>query len=353
MTREHISNCFCNLIFVRTARFRNALNYAQFQHQHTTATSCILIILIACTALLTIPFDIEAQETITIGMPGTNFSFLPFEIAKKKGFYKREGLDVQHVLMRGTLSVPALVNGEVDFVTNFNILIHAAVKGLGVRIVFVSAARQMYHFMVQPNIKSIGDLRGKIIGASTAASAPTIATREILRKFGINPDNDVKMILGADERVRAEQLRRKAIAAAMIQPPMSIILKHEGFHLLVNAGDYLEFPVSALGATTVKIHNNPVQIKRVLRALHAALSFVREERDETINIIAAWLNVDRAVAEDTYDLTAKYLSRDGTANNDAIMARVEDAKRVAKITKKLTLTDVADFSLLKAVIENQ
>jgi ABC-type nitrate/sulfonate/bicarbonate transport system substrate-binding protein len=286
-------------------------------------------------------------------MPGTNFSFLPFQIAQTKGLYNREGLEVQHVLMRGTLSVPALVNGEVDFVTNFNILIHAAIRGLPVRIVFVSAARQMYHLMVQPNIKTVGDLRGKLIGTSGAAAAPTIATREILRAFGIDPEKEVQMIIGADEHVRAEQLRRKTIAAAMIQPPMSIILKNEGFRLLVNAGDYLEFPVSALGATTAKIRDNPNQIKRVLRALYAALLFIRQERTETVTIIAKWLNIDRAVAAETYDLTAKYLSPDGTASNNAIMERVEDAKRMGKVTKNMTVTDVSDFGLLQSVIKNQ
>ena len=312
----------------------------------------IMILLIISATIPLAVLNVRAQEKIIIGMPGTNFSFLPFQVAQKKGFYSKQGLDVQHVLMKGTLAVPALINREVDFITNFNILIYGAVKGLGVRVVFVSAARQMYHLVVQPSIKTVADLRGKVLGASTAASAPSIATTEILRIFGLNPDKDVKIIFGADESIRAEQLRHKTIDAAMIQPPLSIKMKNEGFRILLNAGDYLEFPVSALGATTVKIRDNPEQIKRVLRALYETLAFIRNERAETIKLITEWLKIDPATAADTYDLTAKYLSPDGTASEKAIMARVEEAKHVGKITKNFTINDVADFSLLKSAIKD-
>ena len=38
----------------------------------------------------------------------------PFNLAKLKGFYREEGLDVDIILIRGALGVQALVGGSVD-----------------------------------------------------------------------------------------------------------------------------------------------------------------------------------------------------------------------------------------------
>jgi ABC-type nitrate/sulfonate/bicarbonate transport system substrate-binding protein len=108
-----------------------------------------------------------------------------------------------------------------------------------------------------------------------------------LRAVGINPERDVKMINGGNEAVRVEQLRSKQIHAAMVNPPMSVMMKREGFGLLLHASDYVDLPLTGLGATTKKLKENPDQAKRVVRALNESLQFIRANRKETIDILCS------------------------------------------------------------------
>jgi NitT/TauT family transport system substrate-binding protein len=147
-----------------------------------------------------------------------------------------------------------------------------------------------------------------------------------------------------------EQLRAKQIHAAMINPPMSVVMQKQGFRLLVHASDYMELPLTGLGTTQKKLKENPEQVKRVLRALYEALQFIRANRTETINIFAKWVKMDLGTASDTYDVAVKVLSTDGTSSDAGIMASIEEAKEAGNVKRNIAPRDVADFALLRTVV---
>jgi NitT/TauT family transport system substrate-binding protein len=301
-------------------------------------------------ALIAVNPRMLPAETVVIGMAGLNFSFLPFEVALRRGFYQKHGLDVKPVLMRAQAAIPALVSGDIDYDTHFGSLVRGAVRGLPVRVIFSTAEKQMFSLVVQPEIKGVENLRGKIVGISSFGGTQHVVTVEVLKAIGINPDRDVKIINVGNESVRAEQLRAKVIHAAMINPPMSVMMKKEGFGLLLHAADYLDLPLTGLGATTKKLKENPEQVKRILRALYESLQFIRANRAETVELFARWLKMDAVTAAETYDVAIKILSADGTASDKGISGSIEEATEQGKVTGKFSPRDVSDFSLLRGVI---
>src|SRR5436190_14064386 len=102
----------------------------------------------------------NAADTIIIGMAGLNFSFLPFQVALEKRFYEKYDLSVKPVLMRAQSAIPALISGDIDYDTHFGSLVRGAVSGLPVRVIFSTAEKQMFSFVVQPDIKSVENLKG-------------------------------------------------------------------------------------------------------------------------------------------------------------------------------------------------
>jgi NitT/TauT family transport system substrate-binding protein len=293
---------------------------------------------------------VNAADNILIGMAGLNFSFLPFQVALEKRFYEKYDLSVKPVLMRAQSAIPALISGDIDYDTHFGSLVRGAVSGLPIRVIFSTAEKQMFSFAVQPEIKTVENLKGKIIGISSFGGTQHLVTAGVLRAVGIDPDRDVKIINVGDEGVRIQQLRSKQIHGAMINPPMSVIVQKEGFRLLLHAADYIDLPLTGLGATTKKLNENPEQAKRVVRALNEALQFIRANKKETVAIFARWLKMDTETAADTYDVAARVLSSDGTASDKAIMASIEEAKATGKIKGNFSPKDVSDFSLVKSVI---
>jgi NitT/TauT family transport system substrate-binding protein len=293
----------------------------------------------------------RAQKNTIIGMAGVNFSFLPFQVALERGFYKKHGFSVQQVLMRADAAIPALISGDIDYDTHFGSLVRAGVRGLPARVIFSTAEKQMFSLVVQPEIRTVADLKGKIIGISSFGGTQHTVTAEVLKAVGINPDKDVKMINVGNEGFRAQQMRAKQLDAAMINPPMSVILRNEGFRLLLHSADYMDLPLTGLGASTKKLKENPDEVKRMLRAVYEALQFVRTRRQETIDVFARWLKMDQRTAADTYDVAVKILSRDGIASDKAIMASIEEAKSAGKFTGNVAPADVSDFSIVRTVIK--
>src|ERR1043166_4361355 len=271
-------------------------------------------------------------------------------MSSEKRFYEKYDLSVKPVLMRAQAAIPALISGDIDYDTHFGSLVRGAVSGLPVRVIFSTAEKQMFSFAVQPEIKTVENLKGKIVGISSFGGTQHLVTAGVLRAVGIDPDRDVKVINVGDEGIRVQQLRSKQIHAAMINPPMSVIVQKEGFRLLLHAADYIDLPLTGLGATTKKLNENPDQARRVLKALHESLQFIRNNKKETVAIFARWLKMDTEIAADTYDVAARVLSLDGTASDKAITASIEEAKATGKIKGNFLPKDVSDFSLVKSVI---
>lgn len=309
-----------------------------------------VVVLIVFSLLLRSSSLAWAADNIIIGMAGMNFSFLPFQIATEKRFYEKYDLSVKPVLMRAQAAIPALVSGDVDYDTHFGSLVRGAVSGLPLRVIFSTAEKQMFSLVVQPEIKTAEDLKGKVVAISSFGGTQHLVTAATLKAVNIDPDRDVKMINVGNEAVRVEHLRSKQIQAAMINPPISVMMKKEGFRLLLHAADYVDLPLTGLGATTKKLKENSEQVKRVLRALNESLEFIRSNRKETIAIFARWLKLDPEIAADTYDVAVRVLSADGSASDKAIIASIEEAKDAGKIRGNFTPKDVADFSPLRSIL---
>ena len=309
-----------------------------------------LFVIAVLLVLFEVPARSKAADNIVIGMAGLNFSFLPFQIALEKRIYDKYGLSVKPVLMRAQAAIPALVSGDVDYDSHFGSLVRGAVSGLPLRVIFSTAEKQMFSLVVQPEIKTVDNLKGKVVAISSFGGTQHLVTAGTLKAVGLNPERDVRMINVGNEAVRVEQLRSKQIHAAMINPPMSVMMKREGFGLLLHAADYVDLPLTGLGATTKKLKENPDQARRVVRAINESLHFIRGNRKETIDIFARWLKIDPSIAADTYDVAVKVLSQDGTATDKAIMASIEEAKDAGNIKGNFAPREVSDFSLVRSIV---
>jgi ABC-type nitrate/sulfonate/bicarbonate transport system substrate-binding protein len=126
-------------------------------------------------------------------------------------------------------------------------------------------------------------------------------------------------------------------------------LKQKGYNILVNAGDHIELPVTGLSTSIERMQKNSAEVKAVLRATHRGLRYIKENRDGSVKMIMKFLRVEPGIAEETYDLSAKYLSDSGVSSEEAIQAAIENLGGTADA--KIESSAVADFSLLKGVIK--
>src|SRR5713101_2128691 len=138
--------------------------------------------------------SVRAADKIRIGYPGPAAQFIPLPLAQMKGFLKEEGLGAEFVQMSGTVSIAALVNGDIDYYATVDSGVRAALQGLPVKVVACYVPAPPMMLVTLPEFKSVKGLKGRIIGIQSFGSTIDIIARMILKHFGLDPERDVKFL---------------------------------------------------------------------------------------------------------------------------------------------------------------
>jgi NitT/TauT family transport system substrate-binding protein len=264
-------------------------------------------------------------EKVIIGLPTTSMSMLPIFFAQDKGFFREEGLDPQLVFVGGRLQVPALAAGEMDFSASAETVLRAAVQGLPLKVVVYMNSRMAVSLIATPEIKNIAGLKGRSIGVTSIGGSLDYAAREILAKNGLNPERDARFV-GIAQSEQMLALTAGSIQAAMLTPPYDSMMEKKGFRRLVFVGDVLDYPQGGLATTDKKLQENPVQVKRVVRAMVRSLVRIRQSRDELISYIASRWKMDGEFAASSYDTMLRAYSPNGSTSVESIQSVIDSIK---------------------------
>ena len=286
-------------------------------------------------------------KKIRFSTTGISISELPFKVAHIKGFYREEGLDVETILIRGAVGMQALLGGSVDYTSASGSTIAAAVRGLPVKLVFISSSKPQFELVSQPQIKSVIELKGKLVGISSRGGSNDLMMQIILQKNGLAPNKDVTtLIVGAQEET-VIALRTGRIAAALLTPPRNFMLQRDGFNRIAYSGDYMPtYANGGIGVTDEKIKNNPAEVLGYVRATIKALQYSMQNRAEMIKIMPGYLGIkDAALIDQLYDLYLTRQSVDGSVDENWMRGAIEfTQKTLGGAVKEVLPRQVFDFS---------
>jgi ABC-type nitrate/sulfonate/bicarbonate transport system substrate-binding protein len=265
-------------------------------------------------------------------------------MALQKGFFKAEGLDVEIIQMNPRLGATAVVNGDVSFATPFTSTFRGILQGFPLKLVFIHLKKGPYYLMVRPDIKDLQQLKGKRIGVATIKGTDQLVAEEMLQTKGFNP-NFLQAVAIGDGPVRMQALISGAVEAICVAPPHDLMLKKMGYPALAGPPE-VGLPSAGMLTSDRLIKENPLLVRRTLKALLKSHLYILENRQETIQTLIKWLPQSLDIAEHSYDSELKTLSRDGTmtdAEVEAIIARVGEKKR--------PLDEVRDFSFARQAMK--
>lgn len=127
--------------------------------------------------------------------PGVGTAYLEF--AKEKGVFATKGIDLQlnYCLNGGNEGNAAIASGQIDAGSYGPPVLTAIVRGLKLKIISATTDTINTGSILAggPNIKSVNDLRGKIVATTTKGMAPYQHTFTILEQYGITA-KDVKLM---------------------------------------------------------------------------------------------------------------------------------------------------------------
>jgi ABC-type nitrate/sulfonate/bicarbonate transport system substrate-binding protein len=303
-----------------------------------------LLVLLAIFILDTSAF---AADKIRIGFPDLAAPFVPLAIGDKRGFFQEEGLQGEFIRINPAIAFQAVVGGEIDYYTVLGPGAAAAIRGVPVKIVAAYVPVAPTALLARPEIKSVPELKGKTIGVNAYGGALEGMARLMLRHFNIDPEKEVKFLATGPLDSRFGAMKQGLTHATLGSPPIDFLGKKLGFVVLARAHELFNFPVSGLIASAKKIKERPDEIRRAIKASIKANRYIRQNRDGTLPVMAEWLKIDNEMAAATYDSSVRTFSEDLNLPDGGLRLLIDEAKRVGKVSREVSLSEVADLSILK------
>jgi ABC-type nitrate/sulfonate/bicarbonate transport system substrate-binding protein len=291
--------------------------------------------------------SVQAAEKIRIGIPDFTAQFGSLPLAQKKGFLQEEDLQAEVIRINATVGVAALASGEIDYYPGIGPGVAAAIQGVPIKVVACYVPSAPFALIARPEFKSVSELRGKTIGLNTFGGNIEIVTRLIFKHYGLDPDKDIKFLaLGVSEH-RFAAMKQGLAAATLGTPPLDFFGQKMGFVVLTRAHELFSYPASGVLASVKKIKERPDEVKRVIKAGIKANRYFRQNREGTIQIMTEWMKINRETATATYEGVLKAFNDDGSVPEDGFRLLIDETKKQAKVSRQVSLSDVADLSILR------
>jgi ABC-type nitrate/sulfonate/bicarbonate transport system substrate-binding protein len=112
-------------------------------------------------------FGTAQLKKVRLAIPTVDIVTLPLKMAYAKGFYQKEGLEVEIILIAGALGVRAVLGNSVEFSTASGSILAAAARGVPVKLVSVITSKPTFDLISEAKIQNFSQLKGKFVGIST------------------------------------------------------------------------------------------------------------------------------------------------------------------------------------------
>jgi ABC-type nitrate/sulfonate/bicarbonate transport system substrate-binding protein len=157
---------------------------------------------------------------------------LQFVIADQQGFFAKHNLDVVNDNKKNSDELRADLaasKGDLAYLAVDNAVAMVELAHQDVVIVMGGEGSQN-ELIVQPDVKSLADLRGKTLIVDAPNTAYALQMKKILSLSGLAAGKDYEMKpYGATPARLAAMRENKDFAGSMLGPPVSLVAKHEGF----------------------------------------------------------------------------------------------------------------------------
>ena len=295
-----------------------------------------------------------AADRIRIGYSSISGSYLGLWVAHDAGFFTKEGLDDQMILIpSGSQLAQVVTAGEVDIAAlNGSSAMAAALQGADLKIVGNTTNKLIFSIYVRPEIKTVDGLRGKKIGVTRFGSATDISARFALRKHNLDPQKDVNILqMGAMSSIMGG-LQGGSIEAGLVSPPTLFAVEKMGFKELVSVTDMdLAFPNPSLIVQGGIMKRKPDLVDRFMRAYARGIHRAKTDKEFTFKSIAKYTKIeDPSVLQKAYDLyVGKVLERAPYINMAGMKNALDDLARTVPAAKEAKPEQFIDMRFLESL----
>jgi NitT/TauT family transport system substrate-binding protein len=279
----------------------------------------------------------------------------PFWVMNDAGFLKQEGLDMELVYIassptvaRATLAGDIVISGA-----NSQVIVDVGLGGGDLVAMGAITNVVAFYVMAHPEIKSVLDLRGKVVGVTRFGASTDFGMRMLLSKYGLEAAKDVPFVqIGGMPELTAA-LTKKTVVAAPMSQPMVYVAQQAGLRMIANLAKE-EIPFLHMGLTTSKkwLRERRPQAKAFIRAYGRALYFMHTRKEETRAIFAKYTKInDRGMLDGSIQYGYDFMEKVPLVKAQAFQVTLDQIARTNPKAKQAKPEQFFDNSLVQELID--
>ncbi len=246
----------------------------------------------------------HAQEPkrIRIGYPSLSFRQSNVWVAKEQGLFKKYGLEVEPIFLRGgQLAIQALAGGDPPIVS-IGAVVQADLQGFDLALIASVETKYDQIVFARPGITGLEQLKGKRFGISGYGAATHYASTILFKHLHLDPIKDVTLVPGGPDPERLTALAVGKIDATFFSSSAAPQAKKMGFTELLQIADLgVEVQGNGFATTRAFIQSNRETVKAALKGYVEGIYFIHADKKEAQRNFAKDMRTnDPDVLENSY-----------------------------------------------------
>jgi NitT/TauT family transport system substrate-binding protein len=254
----------------------------------TLSTLAVLI------AALLLSQQVSAQERLRLAWAGFSPTNSPIWVIEDRKLLQKQGVEPEIIAISASPTVlQALLANEIEAASiSVTTLTSSRLAGADTVMIVGVVPTFVDHIISLSGISKVEQLKGKIGGVNRLGSTSDLGLRLALRKLGVDPEKDVKIIPVGGNPERFAALSKGVTQFTIMPEPFLTQAERLGFRNLYNVSE-LKIPFWWNGILT---RDSIVKTKRPLmlklaRAMVEAIHIIKTEKDYAIRIFKKNLGV--------------------------------------------------------------
>lgn len=302
-------------------------------------------VLVLALVLLGAPlFAADHGKKLRLAYAGWELGTAVAYVGVDAGFFKQNGLAVEEIPIRDTLSAGIHSLLGVDLLIGFGnplAILQPVAAGADITLIGSHVSFDDYGMGVGSGISSIKDLQGKKIGVSGLGSRSDLIARVILRRAGLDPAKDVKIVAAGLSPARALAVSKNFIQGA----PLTRDVAQEATKLGIKVLDVNAVPVvtDLLITTRSYAKREEDTMRRFMKGYAAAIHHFVTRREDSLAILKKYFPASQGLSLDAmYDAFLPRLRPLPELNREAVQALVDVSPVMDQKTKSLKPADLVE-----------
>ncbi|MCY9692654.1 ABC transporter substrate-binding protein [Paenibacillus alginolyticus] len=245
------------------------------------------------------PKDQPLKE-VTVGITASGIVYGPMYVAMEKNIFKKYGLKVNLVSLDSAATTAGVISGDVPIAFSGGNIVDAALKSDKVKV--IGTIGTIPYTLYTKNITKVEELKGKVIGVSSAGGNNENAALSLIRAIGLQPGKDVKILYVGTNILPT--ISEGKVEAGILVPPMTVQADQMGLKKVATLTDIkgIQGTYMVGGVNQPFAEKNPQVVESFFKAYAEASKLTQTEKEATKAALGKYTKVtDDSALDASYE----------------------------------------------------